>query len=549
MLKYDLVDVRDNRHETLKKGFNLRWPSEGMEAEFIYVCDSESLVWAAANDALEKNYRITVRSGGHCYEGFVSNKLPGEEEQPLAIIDLGLMNRFDFSEECQIRSSYNEKEKYKFRMASGSQNWAGYVSLYKMANRTLPGGSCYSVGAGGHISGGGYGLLSRMYGLTVDWLSGVDILVPNQTGDALEAKHVHLASQQEGERDLFIACRGGGGGNFGIILNYYFKELPQAPQKACLLSLSWPWSAFDKATLGRFLNGYWLWFKDNDENWNSPDISKCNGGLFTLLKLQHRSTGDINLLIQYTVKEGNLDDERQIQPLVDFVNHMKNIVNVDPFVTTKDTLYGPVPRRHVDEPKLNDVLQDALKMDWLSLTQTLNGSGNNQCGKYKSFYQISDFGETEVNAIWAHFNQLDNPKLNQALLQIDSYGGCINTNNEDDNPTSVYQRSSILKSQLQVYWSHPDDETECISWCRDFYKDYFSNQNFKPYKDNGRYQGCYINYPDVDMKYRDADHKVIDSRWLELYYGDKTQRLLETKIKFDPHNIFRSELSVPLSHP
>ncbi|MNF08177.1 Berberine and berberine like protein [compost metagenome] len=88
-----------------------------------------------------------------------------------------------------------------------------------------------------------------------------------------------------------------------------------------------------------------------------------------------------------------------------------------------------------------------------------------------------------------------------------------------------------------------------MAWCSDFYKDYFSNQNFKPYKDNGRYQGCYINYPDIDMKYIDADHKIVDSRWLELYYGNKTHQLIATKIKFDPHNIFRSELSVPLYHP
>ncbi|WP_311971190.1 BBE domain-containing protein [Pseudomonas baltica] len=60
---------------------------------------------------------------------------------------------------------------------------------------------------------------------------------------------------------------------------------------------------------------------------------------------------------------------------------------------------------------------------------------------------------------------------------------------------------------------------------------------------------CYINYPDVDMKYTDDSHEVVDTRWLELYYGDKRQKLIETKQKFDPENIFRSELSIPLAHP
>ena len=66
---------------------------------------------------------------------------------------------------------------YGFQLLAGNQNWDGYVGLYKLTGKTVPGGSCYSVGAGGHISGGGYGLLSRRQGLTVDWLSAVDILL------------------------------------------------------------------------------------------------------------------------------------------------------------------------------------------------------------------------------------------------------------------------------------------------------------------------------------------------------------------------------------
>ena len=88
------------------------------------------------------------------------------------------MTGLRYSEAGDVSSPWNASARYKFSAAAGNQNWDGYVNLYKSANRTLPGGSCYSVGAGGHIVGGGYGLLSRLQGLTVDWLSGVDILVP-----------------------------------------------------------------------------------------------------------------------------------------------------------------------------------------------------------------------------------------------------------------------------------------------------------------------------------------------------------------------------------
>jgi hypothetical protein len=50
-------------------------------------------VQTAANEALSQGFRITVRSGGHCYEGFVSNRLDAAEK--LAIIDVGEMKGMD----------------------------------------------------------------------------------------------------------------------------------------------------------------------------------------------------------------------------------------------------------------------------------------------------------------------------------------------------------------------------------------------------------------------------------------------------------------------
>ena len=550
MSEYILIDRNDLRFTTLKKGFNLRWPTEGHEADFIYICDSAEAVIQAANCALSQGHRITVRSGGHCYEGFVSNKLQHDGQQQLAIIDLGLMTGLDFSEEKNISSPYGAGEYYRFRAATGNQNWDGYVALYKKANRTIPGGSCYSVGAGGHISGGGYGLLSRLHGLTVDWLTAVDILVPAPDGKSLVAKHVHLNSEGS-DRDLFIACRGAGGGNFGILLNYYFDDLPQAPQEAYLQSLSWPWEKFTKERLHHFLNSYWQWFRDNDANWNSDDPNKANGGLFTLLKLQHRSTGNINLLIQYTGIDGRVDGDGQTTPLIEFIQYMHSAAGSAPQVSAHDRLYGPMAKQLGAAVTLNqdDPLQDAQRMDWLHLTQTINGSGSNQCGKYKSVYQIGDFGQDEIDAIWQYFNQEKVSYLNQALFQIDSYGGRININDETKNPTSVYQRRSLLKSQLQVYWDKKENEQPCLEWIREFYTAYFKQLDGKPFADNQRYEGCYINYPDVDMKYVTGSSEEIDSRWLELYYGDKRHHLVNTKSAIDPNNIFRNELSIPLSLP
>lgn len=554
MSDFIVIDNQNPRYDTLKKGFNLRFPDVGEGTDFIYICKTAQEVIDAANSALQAGYRLTVRSGGHCYEGFVSNKLSSDGSQPMAIIDLGLMTGMQYSATGGIVSPWDSSVSYRFSAATGNQNWDGYVSLYKLSGKTVPGGSCYSVGSGGHVSGGGYGLLSRLYGLTVDWLSGVDILVPQAAGSSsLVVKHVNLNSVGS-DRDLFIACRGGGGGNYGIILNYYYEDLPLAPQKAYLLSLSWPWDSFGtgdagKAAFGDFLHTYWQWFSDHDGEWNSTDPTLANGGLFTLLKLQHRSTGDVVMTIQYTGLDGTVGGS-QDQPFIDFVETMTEIVGVAPRIEAQPVWQGAVARTEDRQEALRDPVGDAQLMDWLWLTETINGSGGNMRNKHKSAYHVADFTNTQITALWNYLNASEDARLTQAWVQVDSYGGCINSNDENTNPTAVYQRGSLLKSQFQLHWNNAEDDDFCVSWMANLYSAYFAETGGKPFDDgSGRYQGCYINYPDIDMKYTDATHAAVDPQWLTLYYGNKAAALVATKQAVDPDNIFHHEMSIPLTLP
>jgi FAD/FMN-containing dehydrogenase len=73
------------------------------------------------------------------------------------------------------------------------------------------GGSCPTVGISGHLLGGGYGYLARPYGLACDSLLSVDLINP-------DGRQVRADAHQN--TDLYWACRGGGGGSFGVATGF-----------------------------------------------------------------------------------------------------------------------------------------------------------------------------------------------------------------------------------------------------------------------------------------------------------------------------------------
>lgn len=500
------VEENDSRFPSFKQGFNQRWYANNCNV--VYLCENADGTANALEDAISRfDKDVKVKCGGHCYENFVFN------EVTKAILDVTSLDD----------AGYDEDRGYY--LGAGGNNWEAFKSLFRDFGKVLPAGSCYSVGLGGHICGGGYGLLSRLNGLTVDWLTGVELVVKDKKDQP--ARTIYVSKESIGdEQDLFWAHCGGGGGNFGVITKYYFKNLPDSPECAFLTTYAFQWKHLSAKTLYKLLEWY-EGFSLNNDNWNQ----------FGLFKLNHKANGEIHLLIQ-TATENSDEALKRNKALIE--KQSKELTEICEHRIARKPIFGN--GAHVpSEMSTNTILYT-----YYEATQTLNGSGVNQRGKYKSAYMRKKFSKRDAKVI---FNQLQKvpkgfPKtdMTQSLLQVDSYGGRIN--NVDSTATAIAQRDSIFKLQYQTYWTSEKDDPKYLSWIREFYGAVYKKTGGTPnpkLDPTNNVAGCYYNYPDADL-----NELVGKQEAMELYFLENLDRLKVVKRRWDPNNYFNNEQSIPL---
>ena len=117
----------------------------------------------------------------------------------------------------------------------------------------VPSGILSSTGVGGLTLGGGTGYLARHYGLTIDNLLGVDMVLADGSS---------ITANSEENADLFWAVRGGGG-NFGVVTSFLFKANPV--QTVYGGPMFWPLEL--SADLLRFWQDFILSAPENINGW------------------------------------------------------------------------------------------------------------------------------------------------------------------------------------------------------------------------------------------------------------------------------------------
>ena len=152
---------------------------------------------------------IVARSGGHSYGGYSTTTGVVVDLSKLASVQVAA-GRATIGPGARLGNIYN--------------GLAGH-------GVAIPAGTCPSVGIGGHALGGGFGLASRAWGLASDNLVSVQIVTAD--GKILTADASHHS-------DLYWACRGGGGGNFGIVTRLVFRTHPVS--QGSYFIATWPWA-------------------------------------------------------------------------------------------------------------------------------------------------------------------------------------------------------------------------------------------------------------------------------------------------------------------
>ena len=405
---------------------------------------------------------VRVRSGGHSYAGW-STVAGG------LVIDVSAMSSVSFGDETVT-------------VGAGLDLIHFYASL-AARGVAVPAGSCPTVGIAGLALGGGIGVLSRLHGTTSDNLTAVTLVT---------ADGGLLACDDTRHSEVLWACRGGGGGNFGVVTSLTFRT--RRLSTLCVFFLSWPWSQ-----AARVISAWQSWAPyAPDALWSTMHLSAGFGG--------------------------------------------------NPAVSVAGTFAG-APRglsRHLDElyhqvgsePAAAVTRQDSYLTAMLleagcsaiPVDACHTGPGG-QLARVPSFAK-SDFFTRPLSVRGIHVLLAGIERIRgiagaaggMGSVAFDACGGAMNRPNPA--ATAFVHRDALFLAQYSTTWTSPGARAGVASqhyWLRSYYR------SLRRHASGAAYQ----NYIDPDLR-----------DWQHAYYGTNYAWLTLVKAAVDPANVFQFPQSI-----
>ena len=173
---------------------------------YVVLPRSTNDVVLATRFARDRDLPLTVKCGGHSAAGYCLNRGG-------VVLDLSMLKEIVVDADAmtaRVQLGCRWQDVYDFLIATGT----GLLPV---------GGGCLTVGLGGFLLGGGYSFASRSYGMGCDNVLSLDLVTPDGT-----LHHLHDSVTSDLDKELWWACRGGGGGNFGVAVEVVLR-LHQPP--------------------------------------------------------------------------------------------------------------------------------------------------------------------------------------------------------------------------------------------------------------------------------------------------------------------------------
>ena len=269
-----------------------------------------------------------------------------------------------------------------------------------------------TTGVAGLTLGGGFGWISRKYGLTIDNMLAADVVTAE--GKLLRA------SERENE-DLFWAVRGGGG-NFGVVTSFEFRLHPVGPEVLSGLIVH----PFSKAR--ELLDGYRKFVAKAPEELTCWVVLRKAPPL-PFLPPEVHGTEVMVLALCYA---GDLEKGRKaVAPLQALGKPIADVVGPNPFA------------------------------GWQTAFDPLLAPGSRNYWKSHDFVKLSD---ELIDVLLDATRQLPTPECE---IFIGHLGGAINK--VPAQATAYPHRNVEFVMNVHTRWSDPGQDQKCIAWARKLY--------------------------------------------------------------------------------